>query len=342
MLLQFSFSGLFDSFLLESLILIAAAFLLGYFIRGSASKSKEKKPIKEKEERNPYEQQLMEANNRYQVGLANHEKSVAEFKTKLQAAEDRANTYAGQLVAAKKELDQISNDARQWNSRMAMMREEKDSISEKLRESERKLNSTETRFNELTRQLQALGEAENWHRKNTELTHEKERLKEELQKIKEMIDSRDRRIIDLLSKDALAKDFRNRYDDAQKENGVLHTRIIELEYQVRHNGDVCSQLENEKTNLLQRLAQLQHESHEMQEKLRTLADADPQVTSQHELRAIQIQEELNLLQQRYNIMEKNLQTALEERDGLVMEVQRIRVSKSILTPDEHGESGAAS
>ena len=58
MLLQFSFSGLFDSFLLESLILIAAAFLLGYFIRGSASKSKEKKPIKEKEERNPYEQQL--------------------------------------------------------------------------------------------------------------------------------------------------------------------------------------------------------------------------------------------------------------------------------------------
>ncbi len=342
MLLQFRFSGLFDSFLLESLILIAAAFLVGYFIRGSASKSKVKKPVPEKEERNPYEQQLLEANNRYQVSLANHEKSVTEFKSKLQAAEDRANTYAGQLAAAKKELDQISSDARQWNSRIGMMREEKEVIAEKLRESEKKLNSSETRFGELNRQFQALGQAEDWHRKNTELTHEKERLKEELQKVKEMIDSRDRRIIDLLSKDALAKDFRNRYEEAQKENEILRNRIVELEYQVRHNGDICSQLENERGNLQQRLAQLQRESMEMQEKLRTLADADPQVTSQHEFRAIQIQEELNLLQQRYNIMEKNLQSALEERDGLVMEVQRIRISKSILTPDEQRESGAAS
>ncbi|PWU02512.1 MAG: hypothetical protein C5B52_05485 [Bacteroidetes bacterium] len=336
MLLQFSFSGLFNSFLSETLVLLVLAFFLGYFVHTLISSKREpKKIVPVKEERNPYEIQMLELTNKYQVSATNHEKSINEFKLKLQSAEDRANTFLSQHQSMKQELDAIRADSKQWTDRIGKMREEKDELFIKLQASEKNLRHFESQYEQLNSEIQAHGHAEDWHRKYNDLINEKEKSKSESQKLREMIDARDKRIIDLLSKDALAKDFRNRYEESLKENGALNARISEMENLLSKSNGLQSQLEDEHNTLQRKMALLQKESNELQERLKTIPKAQAD-----DSKLLEAKKTLDQLIQNNSVLEMNFKSLSLERDGLLDELQKLRNS-SMLSHDARSEAEKA-
>ena len=336
MLLQFSFSGLFNSFLSESLILLVLAFLLGYFVHTLVTPKREpKKIVHVKEERNPYETQMLELTNKYQVSATNHDKAIQEFKLKLQAAEDRANTFLSQHQAMKQEWDHIKLESKQWTDRIGKIREERDELLLRLQSTEKNLHHFQSQYEQLNSEVQAHGHAEDWHKKFNDLLNEKEKSKSELQKLREMIDARDKRIIDLLSKDALAKDFRNRYEEALKENILLNSWIGEIENLLKKSSGAQNQLEDDHNNLQRKMAILQKESNELQERLKTVPQAqndDP--------RFVELKNILEQLQQKNSVLEMNFRSLSLERDRLMEDLQKLRNSP-LLSHDEHSEAEAA-
>ncbi len=221
------------------LLLMALAGLLGYLLRswlrpkdvaasGDMSMSKSMSA--------DAEAKIADWENRYRVVLANQDNAVNEWKLKVQAAEDRAKTFQAQLTDLGAENDKLSNDSGNWSGRVRAMQEERDAALAKLNEARATIVSHETKISDSESKLQtayasmsSAAPTEDWEGRYKAAMDEVDKAKAMLTPLKEQLDSKDKRVIELLSKEALAKEYMTRAESLGKDNEELKKQLMELE-----------------------------------------------------------------------------------------------------------------
>ncbi len=221
------------------LLLMALAGLLGYLLRtwlrpkdvatsGDMSMNKSMSA--------DAEAKIADWENRYRVVLANQDNAVNEWKLKVQAAEDRAKTFQAQLTDLGTENDKLSKDSGNWSGRVRAMQEERDAALAKLNEARATIVSHETKISDSESKLQtayasmsSAAPTEDWEGRYKAAMDEVDKAKAMLTPLKEQLDSKDKRVIELLSKEALAKEYMTRAESLGKDNEELKKQLMELE-----------------------------------------------------------------------------------------------------------------
>jgi predicted flap endonuclease-1-like 5' DNA nuclease len=220
------------------ILFMALAGLLGYLIRtwmrpkdvaasGDMSMSKSMSA--------DAEAKIADWENRYRVVLANQDNAVNEWKLKVQAAEDRAKTFQSQLTDLGSENDKLSTDSGNWSGRVRAMQEERDAALAKLNEArativshETKLSDSETKLQTAYASMNTAAPTEDWEGRYKAAMDEVDKAKSMLTPLKEQLDSKDKRVIELLSKEALAKEYMTRADALGKDNEELKKQLQDL------------------------------------------------------------------------------------------------------------------
>jgi predicted flap endonuclease-1-like 5' DNA nuclease len=227
---QYHFGGL--------LLLMALAALLGYLLR-YWMRPKEvaaQAPVMSKSLSADGEAKIAEWENKYRVALSNHESAINEWKLKLQGADDRAKTYQGQHADLKADYDKLFGESSEWSGRLRKAKEESDGLQLNWNDAKARIADLEGRLKIGDDKLQtayasmnAAVPTENWEAKYKDAMDEVDKHKNALQPLKEQLEAKDKKVIELLSKEALAKEYMSRVEKVTAENDELKKRFGTLE-----------------------------------------------------------------------------------------------------------------
>jgi predicted flap endonuclease-1-like 5' DNA nuclease len=251
----------------EMLFMLLGAFLLGYLLRyllkpkdaGAMAASSKLSTGASAE----WEQKIRDWENKYNVYVHNHETAVADWKLKVQGAEDRALTFSRQRDDVKTQLDKITTEQKSWNSELQQIRLAKSETEQKLNTALATIEKFEKKVTEEEAMIASLRQNEkeqtDWKKAIENLQQENEKLKAEAKSVRESVDGKDKRIIELLNKEALAKELQGRIDANANELLELRSKTSSLEQQLGGLADKDAQLSslrNEKAALEQKLGAL--------------------------------------------------------------------------------------
>ncbi len=258
----------------EILFMLLGAFLLGYLLRyflkpkdvGALSASSKPGAAPSAE----WEQKIRDWENKYNVYVHNHETAMADWKLKLQGAEDRALTFSRQRDDLKTQLDKITAEQKNWSLELQQVRLAKTETEQKLSTAHATIEKFEKKVAEEEAMIASLRKHENeqvdWKKTIETLQLENEKLKAETKSVRESIDGKDKRIIELLNKEALSKELQARLDANANELLGLRNKVSTLEQQLGGIAEKDAQLtnlKNEKIALEQRLGVLAEKDHEI-------------------------------------------------------------------------------